>query len=66
MPVLPSLYERAEGWHRQHTRCGCRAAGGYPCKHCRREIGELLDVLDKVASDAILSAMHATTRFFSP
>jgi len=63
MPQLPSLYERAEAWHRLHAHCACRATVGYPCRHCRREIGELLDVLDKVASDAILATMHSTARF---
>ena len=64
MPAPPSLYERAEGWHRHHmARCACHGTGGYPCRNCRREIGCLLDLLDKVASDAIQATMHATARF---
>jgi hypothetical protein len=60
---LPSLYERAEMWHRRHlARCRCASTVGYPCIVCQREIGDLLDLLDEVASDAILSTVRSTLR----
>lgn len=58
--ALPSLYERAEAWHRRRSRCPCVESGTHPCKHCRREIGDLVALLDQVAGDAILATLRAT------
>lgn len=60
LPQLPSIYARAEAWHKAvyGAKCECLHKNKYPCATCAHDIARLVDLLDQVIRDVI----EVTTR----
>ena len=67
-PTIPPalLMDRAMQWHRLHLgrACECNEGGRghYPCGACRREVLELVTLLDQTVRDTIRVVMSALER----
>jgi len=63
--TLEVLAARAQDFHRAYIasgRCHCVGAGHYPCPQCRRELLEMISLLDRVVRDTIDTVMRTVDR----
>lgn len=62
--LVPSLQARALAFHRDTygPGCDCHDAGTYPCADCAQEIADLVELLDRLAKDAIRVTFEAWER----
>ena len=62
--VVTILHDRALAWHAAHMgkACECTEAGRYPCAACRREVLELVALLDCAVRDTIRVVTTALER----